>query len=118
MVHARSFGTLTDAVDRAVSGFGAAVTAKLKGPGHREDQLRGPVDEFLKAVAGAMNLRLVAHGEVPLPDRTAIPDYVVCIDKLPIGHVELKAPGKGVDPGRWSPGSRAVPGRAADWTDR
>ncbi len=105
MVHARSFGTLTDAVDRAVSGFGAAVTAKLKGPGHREDQLRGPVDEFLKAVAGAMNLRLVAHGEVPLPDRTAIPDYVVCIDKLPIGHVELKAPGKGVDPGRWSPGS-------------
>jgi len=105
VVHARSFGTLTDAVDRAVSGFGAAVTAKLKGPGHREDQLRGPVDEFLKAVAGAMNLRLVAHGEVPLPDRTAIPDYVVCIDKLPIGHVELKAPGKGVDPGRWSPGS-------------
>jgi Type ISP C-terminal specificity domain/N-6 DNA Methylase len=105
VVHARSFGTLADVVDQAVSEFGAMVTAKLRGPGYREDQLRGPLEELLKAVAGAMHLTLVPHGETPLADRTAIPDYAIDIDGLPIGHVELKAPGKGVDPAGWSRGS-------------
>jgi Type ISP C-terminal specificity domain/N-6 DNA Methylase len=105
LVHARPSGTLSDVVDHAVAEFGAAVTPKLRSTGQREEQLRGPLEQLLKALGRAMNVSLVPQGESPLPNRTAIPDFVIFINELPVGYVELKAPGKGVDPIAWSPGS-------------
>jgi N-6 DNA Methylase len=104
-VHARPFGTLSDVVDQAVAEFGAAVTPKLRDTGQREEQLRGPLEELLKTVARGMRRSLVPQGEPRLPNQTSIPDFIIFIDDLPVGYVELKAPGKGVDPGRWSPRS-------------
>ncbi len=83
----------------AVSTFGSSVTPRLApgSPGEPEDQLRSPFEELLKAVANDLSLALVPHGEVLLAELHTKPDYAIDVDGLLCGHVELKAPGVGVD---------------------
>lgn len=93
-------------VESAISSFGAAATAKLSSVaagGNPEDQLRAPFERLLQDMA-ALSARkdVVLIGEASLKDLSLRPDYAVAIDHALAGFVELKAPGKGADPRRFS----------------
>src|SRR5579859_2975572 len=81
--------------------FGATLTANFAveelNPAQAEDQLKGPTQTLLANVGSALGLRVVARTEA-LTDLGVRPDVGVSVDGLPVGHVELKAPGKGVRP--------------------
>src|SRR5438067_2173597 len=87
----------------AVAAFGAKAKDKLKNPsatGSPEDQLRAPFEQLLSDFAELAGLRrsdVVAVGESSLGDLKTRPDYAVTVRAL-VGHVEIKAPGKGADP--------------------
>ena len=98
----RPDGTFESAVATAVGVFGTAVQSKLRAAiTHREDQLRGPTEELLRTVGASLQLEVVPVGEQELPDKSR-PDYLVKAADVAVGHVELKAPGHGVDPNQWS----------------
>ncbi|HXV58993.1 MAG TPA: type ISP restriction/modification enzyme [Gaiellaceae bacterium] len=69
-------------------------------PAQAEDQLKGPLQQLLKAVGAAAGFAVQARTEA----RTELgvrPDLGVTVDGLLAGHIELKAPGKGVRPKRF-----------------
>ncbi|MDX3672332.1 type ISP restriction/modification enzyme [Streptomyces europaeiscabiei] len=86
------------ALQAAISQYGATLKPKLHGPGDPEDQLRAPTETLVSAVASAMGLSVVMHGEVRLVDIEARPDYGVDVGHAPVGYIEIKRPGKGADP--------------------
>lgn len=94
-------------VDEAISSFGAAVHGKLSSPvvvGQPEDQLRNPIEQLIHALNSAVgsNLeKLTVIGEVSLSDLKTRPDFAVLSNHLLVGFVELKAPGKGADLGKF-----------------
>ena len=72
--------TQDDAIQKAVSSFGAAAKAKLANvaaSGQREDQLRGPLEALLPALAEAVGLAgaVVLVGETPHAETGTRPDY-------------------------------------------
>jgi hypothetical protein len=97
-------GTVAD----AVSTYGASLKPKLLNPaigGQPEDQLRGPLEVLVKSLAevggfsaGAVHL----VGETSLADIKTRPDFAVTANKALIGFIEVKAPGKGADPRRFT----------------
>jgi hypothetical protein len=92
----------------AVSDYGRSVAAKLNNvavSGAPEDQLRAPLEQLigveLASLCGVPGVvRMV--GETTLSDSRTRPDYAVTISDALIGFVEVKAPGKGADPRRFS----------------
>jgi hypothetical protein len=93
-------------VESAISSFGAAATAKLSNAvagGNPEDQLRAPFERLLQDMA-ALSARnnVILIGESSLKDLSLRPDYAVAVDHALAGFVELKAPGKGADPRRFT----------------
>lgn len=97
-----------ETVENAVSQYGASTKSKLKNAaisGAPEDQLRGPLEIFIRALAeigglpaGAVHL----VGETTLGDIKTRPDFAVTVQKALVGFVEVKAPGKGADPRKFS----------------
>ena len=91
----------------AVSAFGLAAKTKLANPsatGEPEDQLRAPFEALLADMAELANLpraKVVAVGETRIGDLKTRPDYAITVHAVLVGHVELKAPGKGADPRRF-----------------
>jgi len=91
-------------LDEAVSAFGKSTKAKLSNAaisGAPEDQLRGPLETLVSALAiiaghqpGAVNM----VGEITLSEEKTRPDYAVTLNKALVGFVEVKAPGKGANP--------------------
>ena len=79
----------------ALQAFANAVTTKSTQviAGAPEDQMRGPFEGFMGAVAEALNWNIVCTGETPLPGRIGQPDYAVHCNQLLAGYAELKAPG-------------------------
>lgn len=64
-----------------------------------EDHLRAPVQWLVESVAEDLGYpKLVLAGEISGAVEGARPDYTVIRAGLVIGHIELKAPGAGVDP--------------------
>lgn len=92
------------AISAALRDFAQAVTAKMTAMtlGEPEDQLRAPFEAFIGEVGRALNLKVVCTGETKLPDRIGKPDYAVHSNKLLSGYVELKAPGIGANPNRFT----------------
>ncbi|MBE3098121.1 MAG: N-6 DNA methylase [Planctomycetes bacterium] len=92
------------AILAALKKFADAVTAKMTTltAGEPEDQLRGPFENFVQEVAHALSLKIVCTGETRLPGRLGKPDYAVHASKLLAGYVELKAPGAGAAPQRFT----------------
>ncbi len=92
----------------AVSKFGASVKDKLKSPaisGNPEDQLRAPLEQLVQDMAAVIGLpagAIVTVGETSLADLQTRPDYAVTRQKALIGFIEVKAPGKGPDPRRFT----------------
>jgi hypothetical protein len=70
-------------------------------PAQAEDQLKGPLQQLLKTAGTGMGLAVQARTEART-DLGARPDLGVTVDGLLAGHVELKAPGKGVRPKRFA----------------
>ncbi|MDH6106740.1 N-6 DNA methylase [Anabaenopsis tanganyikae CS-531] len=62
-----------------------------------EDQLKSPIENLLKSAANILNLSIVVVTEVQEKLLSGRPDMGITINGLLIGHIELKAPGKGAD---------------------
>ncbi len=82
----------------AVAAFGKASLDKLAGTGDREAAIRTPLEQLLTAVGAELKLRAVFHDEVRDTDRRVRPDYGVRVNGAIIGYIEVKAPGRGIDP--------------------
>ncbi len=88
----------------AVSAYGASAKAKLANiaiSGAPEDQLRGPLEAFIRDLAAidgmpANSVQLV--GETTLSELKTRPDFAAIVGKALVGFIEVKAPGKGADP--------------------
>ncbi|MCO5999828.1 type ISP restriction/modification enzyme [Actinoallomurus rhizosphaericola] len=93
---------LLSLVEQAVSRFGAAAAAKLRGGGSPEDQLRAPLERLFEEVAGALGVSVTMVGEMSLATLGVRPDYAVDVAGARVGYIELKAPGRGV-PSTWTP---------------
>lgn len=93
---------MTRSIDKAVQDFGAAITAKLHRTvvtGDPEDQLRTPIDAFLRASAETLGFAAVnVIGEVRMADVSSRPDFAMTVGDALTGFVEVKALGKGADP--------------------
>lgn len=95
---------------QAISAFGAAAREKLANTGasgNPEDQLRAPLETLMPQLASAAGLAhaVVLVGETPHAETGTRPDYSVTAGgkaKALIGYVELKAPGKGYDPRKFT----------------
>lgn len=96
----KRYGSNSSVSDAA---FGLKAKDKLSNPaavGNPEDQLRAPFEQLLGDFAELSKLRradVVAVGESSLGDLKTRSDYAVTVRSL-VGHIELKAPGKGADP--------------------
>jgi hypothetical protein len=92
----------------AVSNFGASAKAKLNNvaiSGAPEDQLRGPLDTLLHDLAeigGLPPKAINLVGETTLKHLKTRPDYAVTVGNALVGFIEVKAPGKGADPRKFS----------------
>lgn len=79
--------------------FACALTAKFKAltAGEPEDQLKAPVEALLHGYAEAHgNTPCVVKGEAAIKG-IGRPDMAVEVKQQLLGHIELKAPGKGAD---------------------
>lgn len=85
-------------VSEAASDFGTACKSKLAGPGDREAAIRTPLEGLLERFGEQLHVEAVFHDEVRDPERRVRPDYGVSIDGAISGYVEVKAPGRGIDP--------------------
>ena len=93
-------------VNAAVSQFGATVKPRLASPvGEPEDQMRGPLENLLAAIAQAVGVDFTMMGEASLSDLRVRPDYACAVNGAISGYLEVKAPGKGADPTRFRPNS-------------
>ena len=84
--------------------FADTVKAKMTTltAGEPEEQLRSPFERFVVQAGAALAHDLVCAGEVRLPDRIGKPDYAIHAEKLLVGFIELKAPGTGANPRRFT----------------
>lgn len=91
-----------------ISTYGSALADKLSGSviaGAPEDQLRNPLEQLLHGLselAGFTKGAVGLVGETSLAGTGARPDFAVTAHKALIGFIEVKAPGKGADPRRFS----------------
>ncbi|MGA2793881.1 MAG: type ISP restriction/modification enzyme [Roseiarcus sp.] len=91
-----------------VSTFGAEARAKLDNPaisGAPEDQLRAPLERLFHELADLDELApagLSLVGETTLSHLQTRPDYAVSVNNARVGFIEVKAPGKGCDPRKFS----------------
>jgi len=73
--------------------------------GAPEDQLRGPLDKLMRDLAELAGLpagSVHLIGETTLSDIKTRPDFAVIVSKALVGFIEVKAPGKGADPRKFS----------------
>lgn len=95
-------------LEKIVAEFGLEAKSKLNNAaasGAPEDQLRAPLEKLfsgLSELAGHPQDALVLVGETSLSDLKTRPDYAVTLHSGLVGFIELKAPGKGADPRRFT----------------
>lgn len=65
-----------------------------------EDQLKSPIENLLKSAANILNSSIVVVTEVREKVLSGRPDMGITMNGLLMGHIELKAPGKGADPNK------------------
>jgi hypothetical protein len=92
----------------AVSAFGKATKGKLANravTGAPEDQLRAPLETLMSDLAELAGLppnAISIVGESTLSHLATRPDYAVTVCNALVGFIEVKAPGKGADPRRFT----------------
>ena len=82
----------------SISTFGAASAEKLAGPGDREAAIRTPLANLVSQLGQLCKRPAVLYDEVRDEDRRVRPDYGVSINKVMMGYIEVKAPGRSIDP--------------------
>ena len=94
------------AILAALRKFADTVTAKMKvsalSNAEPEDQLRGPFEVFMGEVGKALAIKVDCAGEARLAGRLGKPDYAIHTGSLLTGYVELKKPGLGANPDRFT----------------
>lgn len=90
--------TKLGAWDTSISAFGAACAEKLAGPGDREAAIRTPLANLVSQLGQLCGRPALLHDEVRDEDRRVRPDYGVSINKVMMGYIEVKAPGRSIDP--------------------
>ena len=91
-----------------VSKFGTSAKGKLANAavtGAPEDQLRAPLETLvlqLAELAGHRSSTVKLVGETTLAHLSSRPDYAVSVRNALAGFIEVKAPGKGYDPRRFT----------------
>jgi len=85
----------------AVSAFGVTCADKLAGPGDKEAAIRSPLEGLLGAAGTALNVKAVFHDEVRDTERQVRPDYGVSVGGAITGYMEVKAPGRGINPAQF-----------------
>lgn len=99
---------MTSTFDEAVARFGKAAKDKLNNPGatgQPEDQLRAPLETLVADLCGLIGPGaddVVLVGESALSELMTRPDYAVTRKKALVGHIEVKQPGKGADPRKFT----------------
>ena len=99
---------LRGTLDAIISDFGSRAKAKLSNAvvsGAPEDQLRAPLEGLISDIAEFLGLpsdKIAAVGETSLADLKTRPDYAVTFHSALVGFIEVKAPGKGADPRRFT----------------
>ena len=80
--------------------FAEQLTSKFSAlsAGEPEDQLKAPVDNLFQAFGKLTTQTIILKGESTLKERLGRPDFAAHCGILPIGYIELKAPGKGANP--------------------
>lgn len=81
--------------------FAVKVTDKFSAfaAGEPEDQLRSPIERLFGEYSSIISQKFLLKGESTLHNRLGRPDFAATDKKLLIGYIELKAPGKGANPG-------------------
>jgi len=99
---------MTSTLEEAVARFGKSARDKLNNPGatgQPEDQLRAPLETLvadLCALIGPSAEDVVLVGQSALSELMTRPDYAVTRKNALVGHIEVKAPGKGADPRKFA----------------
>ncbi|MGA9763041.1 MAG: N-6 DNA methylase [Gaiellaceae bacterium] len=91
-------------VHDALERFGAALSTNFStataNPAQAEDQLKGPMCALFRRLGEIIGPEVIPRTEVY--SAGVRPDIGVTVDKLLTGYVELKAPGKGAQPKRFT----------------
>ena len=66
--------------------------------GQPEDQLKGPIQSFMRAVGNAYDASVRLHSEHQIAELGVRPDLRVEVNRALAGYIELKAPGRLVTP--------------------
>ncbi|MFR9757447.1 type ISP restriction/modification enzyme [Streptomyces sp. TR06-5] len=83
----------------ALSVFGAECKQNLSGPGDREAAIRGPLEHLFRTMGAHHALPEVTwHPETRIPHLGVRPDYAMRVHAQITGYVEVKRPGKSIDP--------------------
>ena len=88
---------------RALGVFGAGLTQAFDSPvaGDPEDQLKSHVRPFIEQCGKALRFPIVAKTESRYAEVGGRPDLGIDVRGALCGHIELKAPGNGVNPNRF-----------------
>jgi hypothetical protein len=84
--------------DALVAAFGAKCAEKLAGPGDQEAAIRAPLEALVEGAGKLIGVPAVLHDEVRDAARQVRPDYGVSVGMAIMGYIEVKAPGRGIDP--------------------
>lgn len=89
--------------NQALVTFAGSVREKLISvlAGQPEDQLKTPVDILIRSLGAGIGRNLGIATEVGVDD-IGRPDMAVAVDGALTGHIELKKPGTGADPARFT----------------
>lgn len=83
----------------AVSVFGAECKRSLAGSGDREAAIRGPLEQLLRTIAARHAMHEVSWDpETRIPHLGVRPDYAVRVQTRVTGYIEVKQPGRSIDP--------------------
>lgn len=87
----------------AIAAYHSELGARvLPGTGQPEAQIAAPVESLIRAMDGPLAIEVEVFRETAEPTLQVRPDLGVNVDRLLTGHVELKAPGKGARPSRFT----------------
>ncbi len=92
---------MVSTLDEAITRFGKTAKDKLNNPGatgQPEDQLRAPLETLVADLCALIRPAaddVVLVGESALSELMTRPDYAVTRKNALVGHIEVKAPGKG-----------------------
>ncbi|MFI0143941.1 type ISP restriction/modification enzyme [Streptomyces globisporus] len=86
-------------LQEAVSVYGTECRRNLLGPGDREAAIRSPLEQLFRTIATHHARPEIGwYPETRIPHLGVRPDYAVRVDKDVTGYIEVKRPGKSIDP--------------------